>query len=778
MPWTIAGFLIGVIWLQWQPTLPPWGFFIMAGVSVLLLSGPLRGIRPGLWLLAGALLGSGYAAWRAENRLADVRPSAFEGRDLQVTGRVDGLVRQHARAVRFTLADVRFSPALDGAKAHLPRRISLSWYETAGAPLPQMLPGSRWALTVRLKRPHRTQNPHVTDGEGRLLAEGITATGYVRLRPPPVQLEESSLLPGDRVNRWRQHLRQRLEKALPQSPMMPLLAALTIGDQQSITTAQWTTLRQTGTTHLMAISGLHLSLVAGLAAWLAASIWRRWSWGVRRLPSQHAALVAGAMAALGYAALAGWGLPVQRALLMLLVAGFAIFSGRFVRASYILLIAAAVVVLVDPWAVLLPGFWLSFVAVACLLLVARRKGLRFITAQWAVTLGLAPWLLLLFGQWSWISPLANLPAIPVVGFLVTPLALLGSIIPLDIIWEAAAAILSATMTGLDWLAAAAGPGLALPGRPWFLWALAAMGSLFCLLPVALHAWPLGIVMWLPLLLWTGPVPETGEAWITVLDVGQGQAVVIRTASSVTLIDSGPGFDAEANAGRWQVLPFLKGEGVERLDTLIVTHRDTDHAGGVASVLDEMPVDRVLASFAGAPLPASAEACRAGQSWLHDGVRFGVLHPDATAYRNRNDGSCVLLIETGQHRLLVASDIERGGERALLARYGAELASDVLIVPHHGSLTSSTLPFVKAVSPQTAIVSAGYRNRYRHPRDEVVQRYQALGASVRRTDQDGALRIVLSPHEVKVTAWRAIRRRYWHAPAVADIVTRDATRQGE
>ncbi len=774
-------FALGVIALQQQAELPPWGTAGLAGAALL----PFL-----LWLPAGRLpltrlarslvvagvflaLGFGWAAWRAEQRLAQSLPLAWEGRDLEVVGVIAALPQEFSRGERFAF-DVEAVSPLD---APVPSRLLLSWYRSgppdeAGAS-PRLLAGERWRFVVRLRKPHGNANPGGFDYEAWLLENGIRATGAVRPREENRRLVAVVPRPGYLVERLRQAVRDRFLTRLPveEYPYAGVLAALAVGDQRAIQGDLWNVFNRTGTTHLISISGLHVTLVASLAAWMAGGVWRRVPALAVRFAAQRAALLAGVVAALAYTALAGFGVPAQRTLYMLGVAALAMASGRRIASGRVLAAALLTVLVVDPWAVLAAGFWLSFGAVAALLYVALpadreetlarrlRDGVRrWGLLQAAATLASMPVLLLVFGQFSLISPLANAVAIPVVSFFITPLVLLAALLPWDALLALAHLFFAGLMEFLRWCAQAPLWQSAAPP----LWAVvaAALGVAVILLPAGVPGRLAGWALLLPLLALPAPRPPAGEAWITVLDVGQGLATVIRTANHTLVYDPGPLYSAESDAGQRVVVPYLRALGVNRLDALIVTHRDSDHAGGTASVRASLPLDSYLSST-GDP---DSTPCLAGHSWTWDGVALKLLHPVQTDYAaggKANHLSCTLRVEAGGRAMLLTSDIEARDEAALLARDRSALAAEVLLVPHHGSGTSSTPEFIAAVGARQAIVPVGYRNRFGHPRDEVIERYAASGATLWRTDRDGALDIRLAEAAATVRAWRRERPRYWH-----------------
>lgn len=774
---SILAFAAGVLVLQMQGELP--GLVLLSALALASVAGffvarngtamPARSVV----VLSCAVLGFVWAGGRAQIRLADDLPEAWEGQDVELVGVVAALPQRFAQGERFVFdVEQAVTPG-----AQIPHRISLSWYrsrsgagdiaeDTGAGQARSVRPGERWRFTVRLKRPHGNANPQGFDFEAWLLERGIRATGSIRARSEAVRLDDFVWRPAYAVEALRDRLRERFARALPDAPYTGVLTALAIGDQRSIPVAQWQVFSRTGVIHLVSISGLHVTMIAALCALAVSTLWRRSERLTLRLPAQKAAIAAGWAAAFFYASLAGFEVPAQRTLYMLSVVAVALWAGRNLGVVRTLLLALLVVLLIDPWAVLATGFWLSFGAVAILFYAGnsrlgpteprRWRGvlIQWGAAQWAVTVGGLPLLLLFFQQFSLVSPLANLVAVPVVSFVVTPLALIFAVIPWPPLLHLDHWVMVQLMALLDWLAA--WPVWQQAAPP--LWAvlLALVGVVWLLLPRGFPARWLGLCLLLPALFPPLPRPGMGEAWADVLDVGQGLAVVVRTARHALLYDTGPGYGGEADAGQRVVVPFLRTNGVAKLDALVVSHRDQDHSGGLVSVRAHAPVGRVLASFA----EAGGERCAAGQSWEWDGVRFTMLHPESDDYEKKtrtNAMSCVLRVESVGASLLLPADIEAANERALVARAAEALRADVLVVPHHGGKGSSTLAFVSAVAPEHAVFSAGYRNPFGHPRPEILARYG--DSSIWRTDRDGAVRVVLG-EGAEVTVWRAERRRYW------------------
>lgn len=779
-----AAFLAGTAVLQQAAALPDQRHLGLAAAAA--LASRLARHRLARALLvagAGFVAGHDLAAWRAQERLADELPAAWEGRDIEAEGIVAGLPQPGERGTRFL-----FDPeGTTTPGARLPSRISLTWYEAHPgqgadpASVPVLRAGERWRITVRLKRPRGLANPHTFDFEPWALERGIRATGYVRAHPEPARLAEH--VPGwpQSLHRLRGDIRESMFATLGDARFAGVLVALAIGDQDAIAGPDWEVFWRTGVGHLVSISGLHVTMLASLAFAAVAFCWVRAPGLALVLPARKAGAVAGVFAATAYTLLAGFGVPAQRTLAMLATAAASVLVDRHASASRVLAAAVVAVLAVDPWAVLSPGFWLSFGAVGAIFLAF---GLRTqapgairgaVVTQAAVTVALAPLLVAFFGEFPLVSPLANAFAIPLVSLVIVPLALAGALLPLPWLLHPAHALMEAAMVPLSWLAALPGSVVEAPDAPLARVACASAGACLVLAPRGLPMRAAGAALLLPLAFFRAPAPALGEAWIDVLDVGQGLAVIVRTATHALAYDAGPSWNAESDSGNRIVVPFLRGEGVRRLDGLVVTHADDDHAGGAATVARSRAPPWLASNLPGDDerhglVPASL-ACVAGMRWRWDGVGFEVLHPaaaDLLDRRRENDRSCVLRVEAGAGSALLAADIERQAEGELLARFPRALRADALLVPHHGSRSSSTPAFVAAVSPRIALVSAGWRNRFRQPSPLVEARYAERGASIFRTDVHGAIRVEL-PAEGGELAIRTQsgRRRYWSDRRRAD-----------
>ena len=782
MRWLILAFAAGAAWLQTRPGLPALAWAGVLPLLGLVLAWPGLARFPlaralGLGLLA-ALLGFFYAAWRADLRLAEHLPPQWEGRDVALVGRVLGLPETTPNGLRFVFEQDR--TASPGAV--IPGRLQLGAYVRPGEAPPPLQAGDCLRLTARLYRPHGQLNPGGFDYPAWLLERDIRATGH--LVGAPVS---EAVCPGTAraaLDRTRDAVREHLRAHLGGAPYAGVVVALAVGDQDAIPAGQWTLFRQTGVSHLFSVSGLHITLFSALVFAGVGIVWRRLPRLNLAVPAQRAGIGLGLAAAALYAALAGFGIPAQRTLFMLAGAGAVALLDRTPSPSRLLAAALAAVVLIDPWAALAPGFWLSFGAVAALLFAGMGQDSRrprpawrsWIAAQWAVTLALTPLLLALFHEISLVSPLANAVAIPLVSLGAVPLALLAAVLPWAWPAQLAHGVVAAVMACLELLAALPRPVFNGTSPDLATLILALAGAALLLLPRGFPARWLGLVLGLPLLFPRLPAPEPGALWLTVLDVGQGEAVLVRTRHHALLFDTGPRYASGEDAGARVVAPALWHLGINRLDGLVVSHDDIDHAGGAASLMASHRPGWLLTSLSGRPrerlsehgrhlldIAPKALTCQAGQTWRWDGVDFRVLHPPAHHYAHAgfgdNDRSCVIRIDSAHGSALLTGDIERLAETNLLER-AMPLKADLFVAPHHGSHSSSTPDFLAAVAPDWVVIPVGHRNRFGHPHPEVLARYHALGAQIARTDRHGAIAVELTAQGVQVSRAGDTDRRYW------------------
>ncbi len=758
----ILFFLFGILLFQHFSKLP--SLYWLLGALLL----PLvrwRSFRLPVAFLAGFLWAFLHAIWT----LGHLLPQELEGIDVELTGVIASLVEEDAHRSRFHFSVDKLLH--EGQHLPAPRRVLLSWY---GRERPTLVVGDRWQLTVRLKRPHGFMNPGGFNYEKWLFQQGINAVGYVR--PKGAHTHLASEWHSRPLDRLRRQLREQMREWLGEHPQAGLITALTIGERHGIQHEQWQTLTATGTNHLMAISGLHVGLVAGFAFFLGRRLWSLLGPAPLLLAAPRAAAFMALLTACGYAALAGFSIPTQRAVIMVAVVMGAIFLQRQASPGQALCIALLGVLLWDPTAVVSAGFWLSFTAVAIILYglggrVGKQQGWKgWGQVQWVVTLGLLPLLILFFQQAPLTAPLANLIAVPWVSITVVPLALLGAaLLPLYAPLGGWLLLQAANLLGwlwplLEWLA-----GLKLllwqPPAPAEIWTLlpASLGILWLLAPRGIPARWIGICGLLPLVMNAPQRPAAEETWFTLLDVGQGLAAVVQTRNHTLVYDTGPRFSDRFDTGAAVLIPFLRWQGIRSLDMLIIGHGDNDHIGGAPSLLREYPAKRLLSAVP-EKLEAKAEPCRQGESWSWDGVRFTLLHPPSEYGGSGNDASCVLKVETPGASLLLTGDIERRAEQQLLQTVPERLRAELLVAPHHGSKSSSSPHFIDAVDPEYVLFPVGYRNRYNHPHSMVMERYATREIQLLDTASNGAIhfrlgRQGLSPPQ----SYRIVAHRYWNIP---------------
>ncbi len=750
---TIA-FLLGACALHGLDALP--GLWTTALLpAALLLAAAGRGPRAtaGGWCAAGFL----WALLNAHATIASRLPSALEGEDLVLTGRIASVPAVAPRRTRFDF-DV------ESGLPHGEGLLRLSWYEDSRGIPPDLVAGETWRLVVRLRAPRGFRNPGGFDYETWLFRHGYAGQGYVRARDPRVRRLTAAgpLDPG----RIRHALSRRLRELPEIGPAGALVEALVVGVRDRITADQRETLRRTGTAHLLAISGLHIGLAAGLGFAVG-----RFAgpWLVPGVAPVRLGAVAGIAVAAGYAALAGFSLPTRRALVMATVLLVALCARRRLGGSTVFCLGLMAVLVLEPQAVLAPGFWLSFCAVGLLLYgMGGRPNAgasvldwrRWALPQVVVTVGLAPLILHWFAEQPIAGPLANAVAIPFVGVAVLPALLAGSLglsIPGRLADTAGELLVTVGAGALEalWrlieLLATHGPRYTLSVDPSIAAvALAMAGAVILLAPPGVPGRWAGALWFAPLVWWTPAVPGPGELRAAFLDVGHGLAVVVETRERVLVYDTGDTHGADI------VASHLAWRGRRSIDTVVVSHADSDHAGGYPSLAGRLPARQVLANE-GIP---RATPCVAGHSWTWDGVAFEVLHPPSADWRG-NDGSCVLRVSAAGRHLLLAGDIETRAERRLVRGAGKDLRADLISVPHHGSRTSSGPAFLDAVAADHAVFSVRHGNAWNLPHPAVLDRYRARGTQIHRTDAHGAVIVsIRSSGAIDVRHSRA--GRFWHA----------------
>ncbi|MGV6809684.1 MAG: DNA internalization-related competence protein ComEC/Rec2 [bacterium] len=770
-------------------------------------------------VLVGLWAGFSLMNWQVHQLQQHYLPTSLESKTIQVTGKIIDIPRyrqtqrgnQRGKSAHF-LFDVdpfQLSNQTDSLHEQSWQGgvVKLAWYQ--GVP-DDLQAGERWQLQLKLKQPHGFVNGSGFDYEKHLFRDRIVAQGYVKQSANNQHLAPASTWS---INALRQARYAALEDVVEDSAIVGLLGAVTLAIKHDIPTSVWETLQSTGTSHLMAISGLHIALVAGFGVFFIRLIWWLFPSLYRWLPAPYAGLIGGAILAVMYAALAGFSVSTQRALLMVLIVLWGLLGQRSLSLGRIWATALLLVLVFDPFAVLDAGFWLSFSAVALIFYLIQQDQAQLnvqktrwrtfkltLKIQLFLSLSMIPLTTALFGTASWTSPLANMIAIPWVSFFVVPPALLGMlfepIIPQAavLLWQFAAWAIEPLLVFLQQFMQLPMPTLYLPQPPWWLSLIALSGILLLFAPRYLPARWLGLVLLSTLFLYQVPRPQHGAFEFVLLDSGQGLASVVKTARHTFVYDVGFAFTDGMNIGEQVLVPYLRAQGVRHLDQVMVSHLDNDHRGGLEALLAKIPANTLMASEPLSDIKQPTQLCYAGQQWTWDGVLFEVLHPPKVSvthhdllnptsaqtssqailfnaqlndvqrrYKKRNNRSCVLKVSNASHSLLLTADIEKRVESDLQRQQSDKLMSEVLLMPHHGSKTSSTNRFIKAVNPSLAVVSSGYRNRFRHPHEQVLQRYRRLNIPILNTADTGAVQLSFPADDraIVVETQRQQAARFWH-----------------
>jgi competence protein ComEC len=703
------------------------------------------------FFLGGVVWVMAWGVWQGGRELS----TQLEGRDINIVGVVCGLPKSDQRRTKFDLS------VIHSESGPLPEKIRLNWY----GPPKVIRAGQQWQLTVRLKKPHGYANPGGFDYEQWLFTQGIGATGYVRSKPTALFIGTSgyNFSSAD----LRQYFHTLLTKQIGHSPYYGIYEALVIGYKANVTQEQWQLFKNTGTIHLMVISGLHIGLIASIAYFITLK-GLTFSKGLQVSPPQVAALVTIAVSSL-YAALAGFTVPTQRALIMLVVMMLSIIWQRHSRPIAVLLLALLVVVLVNPYTILSPGLWLSFLAVGLIqyVVTARLKPTGYLLSAVKVhailMIGLMPLLIAFFQQFSVLSPVANFFAVPLVTFWIVPLLLLAVITSLFsdslgvFVFKIVELGFDVLLGGLSVLAHLDFSVASVANSNPITWLLAILGAMILMMPRGLQGRWLGVVLLAPILFVASEQTERGEYKLTLLDVGQGLSAVVQTANHVLIYDAGARFSS-GDMGKRVIVPFLRFNNIKTIDVLMVSHSDNDHIGGVQSIIKAMDVNEVITSEPQALPLLKPSLCQQGQQWQWDGVTFSILSPDDKRFRAQNDNSCVLKVSSSSGTVLLPGDIELPREVFLTNRLKAELKADVLIAPHHGSNTSSSETFLAAVSPRWVLIPAGYRNRFNLPRSEVLERYKHYRIEAFNVSDTGALTVNFQTNRLRLSAYREHKNR--------------------
>ncbi len=762
-----AAFLLGVVILTVFTALPHiyWAIGIVPAILIFFRYSRLK------WILC-LPLGFFWALVHAHLNLYPELDKSLEGVDLDVLGKIVSIPNVQARSTRFEFVIHAANRTGVNESLVVPEKVRLSWYGNA----PNLQLGEIWQLRVRLKRPWGFANPESFDYEKWLFEHKIRATGYVRTKGNLIKINETS------ISNPSYYLRAALNNKLDANADMHsnVIKALVLGERGQMDSQQWQLLTQTGTNHLLAISGLHIGIVSGFVYLFLVWLCKLSEKLCLRIPAQRVAAIAAIFAAIFYAMLAGFSIPTQRAMVMATVVFLSIYTMQSFRPWNILSLALLCVLILDPFSVLAPGFWLSFLAVAIILFSVSNRaaskawGFQIAKIQFVLALGLLPITLLFFQQASLISPLANFFAVPWVSCLVVPLSLVGAL--LLFVNEALGAwlldVVSYSLEALWWVLEVlhhlpfSSFKHAVPG-----WALipSVFGILLLLTPKGWPSKALSAALLSPLVFAKPFAAPDTDLKLSVLDVGQGTALVLQVGEHVLVYDTGPKYSDSFNAGEAIVANYLREQGLNKIDKLIISHGDKDHAGGLEGLLATIKVKHMIANQTAGYRHKNLQACREGMGWVWNDVEFKFLHPNKKiadeniGTLSKNNSSCVLRINHPSGSILFTGDIERSVERNLVKQKPEMLNVDILIAPHHGSNSSSTASFIQATSPDYVVFTTGYRNPYGFPDEKVVSRYEKIGSHLVNTAMQGMISFEISDNNglQLLPGYREVRQRFWH-----------------
>ncbi len=768
---TIA-FLLGIVIFLEVLTLPLLHFLVFLPFVLSVLFAISKIQIPCKYILVvfcSAICGFLWAFFHANIILASELDREIEGETVVITGKVISLPEIMDSGIRFEF-QVSEMKSQTGLSLASPGKVRLGWYRHNVL----VQPGEYWRLHVRLKQPYGFNNPGGFDYEGWLFQHRIRATGYVRNKEQNDRLYSASYFS---VNYQRHLLRNLINRTHIADSEKSFLSALALGDRSKISAKQWRILTQTGTSHLLAISGLHIGLVAGLFFIIG-----RWLWAFSvllplQMASQRFAALSGLIGGLMYATLAGFSIPTQRALIMLSIWMLSILFNRKYASSEIIAISLLAVLVIDPFAVMDAGFYLSFIAISIIAygMTCRVQGnikdwrnvwWKWGRVQYLVAIGLFPVLILWFQQYPLVGILANIIAVPYISLIVVPLVLLGIILLLfifpvgEFVLQLASQSLEILWPFLEYLSDVES-NLWQSTSPSMLAFVAGMiGVLLLLMPKGVPARWVGVFWLTPLLLPHSESPKINDFWFAQLDVGQGLAAIIQTQNHSLIYDTGDRFSERFNAADAAIIPFLKSQNIHHPDLLIISHGDRDHIGGAKALLTQYPNIHVLTSIDEKIIHSGVGKCVVGQRWQWDGVNFEILSPTYSEGYQGNNSSCVLKVSNGQHSVLLTGDIEQAAESRLLRTMPDKLFANVLIAPHHGSKTSSSVAFVNAVSPEIVVFPVGYRNRFGFPKQDIISRYESHQVKMLNTARDGALLFRFEDSGMIFSRYKHENRRFW------------------
>lgn len=687
---------------------------------------------------------------------------SVEGKDISIKGTVTSIPMIDQNNVSFNFKTDDFNQQ----KRKL--NLKLTWYETQT----YLQAGETWRLTVRLKRPHGFMNPGGFDYEAQLFEENIAATGYVVNTPDNYQLSATKY--SYPITKLRQTIQTAVTAHFSHDSLVGFLPALLVGSRQYITQPQWQVLRATGTNHLIAIAGLHIGLVAGFIFVMISFLWRQSYHLTLLIPAKQIAAIFSVFSALCYSFLAGFPIQTQRAMIMLSILLFVVLIKRHLLPWQTYFYALIIVLILNPLNVVMAGFWMSFVAVAVIIYgMQGRLSNRGIWWEWGrvqyvIMIGLIPVTMFIYHETSSVGLMANIIAVPWFAFVIMPLCVLSLFFfmfshqlaylclwlvlrNLHILWAILTFLSQQTIS------------LWHPANLSIITLISAsIGILLLLASKGFYCRELCIIFFLPLFFSPKNVPQSGDIWFTLLDVGQGLSAIIQTKNHTMIYDTGPKFSENFNAGDAVIIPYLQVNNIWRINTIMISHGDSDHIGGSFAIIKSLSVNQIL-TIVPQRFQSHAAFCYAGERWVWDDVTFEVLWPMQGDYFNDNNSSCVLKVSNGKESILLTGDIQKPVEEKLIEQYQTELHSTILVAPHHGSKTSSSFPFINAVKPTFVLYGVGYRNRFHFPNKSVVNRYHLVGVTQYQTSDAGAIMFKISQNKLIVppTLYRVTHHHLWN-----------------
>lgn len=712
------------------------------------------------------LIGNSWGMLIADCELKDSLITAIENKNCIIQGQIVSIPENLSYGKRF-LFKIKALQS-DNKNYPFPHLVRLVW---ANKSQPVRV-GESWQFKVKLKRPHSTLNPGGFDLEAWVFEHDLRAIGSVKFS------QENKLLANQSyfyVDQLRENLHKKIISYLNNNAMTGFVSALTVGIRDEITAQQWQILRQTGTNHLMAIAGLHIGFLSAITFFFIIQICRLSSTLIKKIPAYDLAAIFALLLAVFYSALSGFALPAQRASIMVAIFLIANLWRRNFTAWHAYILAMFVILLIHPMSILAASFWLSFITVGWIIYSTQGRHHKtnhiksLLKIQLIITIGLIPLSLYFFQQVSMAGIIANAIAIPWILFLILPLCFCGILFSFNNLFAAKIFLLAAKLLAVMWLILEYIADLS-----WLQWTAVPnnLSLLLATLSISLLLGPpipyrnMAVIGLLPLFLIKPKTIANKEINFTLLDVGQGLSAIVQTANHTLVYDTGTRFSGGLNMGESVIAPYLNRMGIQTIDVLVISHSDIDHRGGADFLIRNFKVNKIITSATHYFPYKITAACHRGMKWQWDDVEFFILYPPAKQTYQDNDSSCVLKISTNDKSILLPGDIEKKSENYLVKNFGSFLRANILVAPHHGSKTSSTLNFINAVQPQYVLFPVGYMNSYHFPNLTILARYQQQNALDYDSVTNGAIFFQVMPFRVlrSPMTYRQFEGHFWNTPA--------------